>query len=108
MPARLVLDGDVGDPRTMLRITDRSRPDAVTLVLEGRLAGPWVDELTRCWAGLLATHDPTAIRVQLDAVTFVDAAGRALLRAMHERGTVLEASGGMNRLLLDEITDRRP
>ena len=89
----------------MLRITIRTRAEGVTLVLEGRLAGPWVDELARCWAALTATQDVASICVRLDAVTFIDAAGKALLQTMHEKGATFAASDCMTRAILEEIKD---
>ena len=89
--------------RAMLRITVTTYPEGVTVALEGRLAGPWVDELARCWKALTATQDAGSMRVQLDAVTFIDATGKALLRVMHEQGTALAASGCMTRAILEEI-----
>ena len=86
----------------MLRITIMTRPEGVTVALEGRLAGPWVDELVQCWKALTATQDGS-VCVQLDAVTFVDAAGKELLRTMHEEGATLAASGCMTRAILEEI-----
>jgi len=50
-----------------------------------------------------ATQDADLVCVQLDAVTFIDAAGKALLRVMHEQGTALAASGCMTRAILEEI-----
>jgi ABC-type transporter Mla MlaB component len=90
----------------MLRIRITTRSEGVTLVLEGRLAGPWVDELARCWAALAATQDAGSICVRLDAVTFIDAAGKVLLRTMHEKGAALAASDCMTRAILEEIRDR--
>ena len=87
----------------MLRITITTRPDGVTVALEGRLAGPWVDELARCWKALTATQDAGSVCVQLEAVTFIDAAGKELLRTMHEAGATLAASGCMTRAVLEEI-----
>ena len=87
----------------MLRITNTTRPEGVMIVLEGRLAGPWVDELARCWKALTATEDAGSVCVQLDAVTFIDAAGKELLRTMHEEGAALAASGCMTRAILEEI-----
>ena len=87
----------------MLRITTTIRPDGSTVGLEGRLAGPWVDELRACWRSLAATGDVRAIRIDLDAVTFIDTAGKALLWAMHEQGAVLTATGCMTRAILEEI-----
>src|SRR5213593_4943724 len=89
--------------RAMLRITTTIRPDGSTVGLEGRLAGPWVDELRACWRSLAATGDARAIRIDLDAVTFIDTAGKALLWAMHEQGAVLTATGCMTRAILEEI-----
>ncbi len=38
----------------MLRITVRQEPTTTTIELEGKLAGPWVEELERCWRTALA------------------------------------------------------
>jgi ABC-type transporter Mla MlaB component len=87
----------------MLRITHTARPDGATLVLEGRLAGPWVAELDRCWQAAASAHDGRAVRVELHDVTHIDAAGIALLRAMHVEGATLVASGCMTHAILEEI-----
>jgi len=89
----------------MLRITSRTDAAGLTVVvLEGRLAGPWAEELARCWTTLAATHAAGSISVALDAVTVIDAAGRSVLRKMHESGAALTACGPMTRAILDEIT----
>ena len=88
----------------MLRITNTMRPEGATVVLEGRLAGPWVDELARCWKALATTQDAGSICVELDGVTFIDAAGKALLRTLREEGAALAASGCMTRVILEEIS----
>ena len=87
----------------MLRITVTTRPDGATVALEGRLAGPWVDELRACWRSLVAAPGARSIRIDLHAVTFIDTAGKALLWAMHEQGAVLAASGCMTRATIEEI-----
>jgi ABC-type transporter Mla MlaB component len=88
----------------MLRITHTMRSAGATVVLEGRLAGPWVDELAQCWKALTTTHDAASIAVQLDGVTFIDGAGKSLLRQLHEDGAVLTGSGCMTRAILEEIS----
>src|SRR5262245_54015412 len=88
----------------MLRITVTGA-ERVTVVVEGRLSGPWVEELARCWSTLPATHEPEAITGWLDGVTFIDAAGTTLCRTLYANGTALAASGGcMTRAIVDEIT----
>jgi ABC-type transporter Mla MlaB component len=92
----------------MLRISVTTRPGGATVTLEGRLAGLWVDELARCWSSVTALRDASAVRVELEAVTFIDLAGKAALRRMREEGAVLFASGCMTRAILEEIeTGRR-
>src|SRR5438046_9689336 len=91
----------------MLRITTTKRPDGTTVGLEGRLAGPWVDELRACWRSLAATGDACAIRIDLDAVTFIDTGGKALLWAVHEPGGLLTAAGCMARALHGEVGKTR-
>ena len=88
----------------MLRITITTRPEDAIVALEGRLAGPWVDELARCWKTLTAKQDVGSIHVQLDAVMFIDDAGRALLRTIHSRGASLAGAGCMTRAIVEEIT----
>jgi len=86
----------------MLKITaDR---EARRLVLEGSLAGPWVDTLEQCWRDALAAAGGShPIAVDLSDVTFVDTRGRAVLASMHRAGAALFANGGMNVVLIQEI-----
>ncbi len=91
----------------MLRITVNERPDGRTVTLEGRLAGPWVDELRSCWRTLVASRgESRSIRIDLDGVTFVDAAGKALLWAMREQDASFTASCCMMRAMVEEIAGR--
>src|SRR5713226_4018121 len=87
----------------MLRITIATGPNGETIILEGRLAGSWVDELGACWRGLITTREARSIRIELDAVTFIDAAGKTLLRVLHAQGAVLAATEIMTRAIVDEI-----
>lgn len=86
----------------MLRISVE-HAERVRIGVEGRLAGPWVEELARCWRQLAAVVGPGTIVVCLDGVTFVDAAGKRLCHTLHEAGTQLVASGCMMRALIAEL-----
>ncbi len=70
----------------MLRITIEENTDAVIVRLEGRLIGTWVPEVEKCWKNLFATLGQRSVQVDLSAVSFVDAAGGALLTRMHNAG----------------------
>ena len=87
----------------MLRLRTLSRPDETLLVLEGRLSGPWVDELARCWAKLRDEKHAGPIRVDLDGVTFISAAGKALLARLHQDGARLTARACMTSAIIEEI-----
>jgi ABC-type transporter Mla MlaB component len=72
----------------MLRITEMWEPDgAITLRLEGRITGPWVDELRRSAAAALVTT--RAVTLDLSGVSFLDVRGLSLLRDLQLRAVVL-------------------
>jgi hypothetical protein len=101
----------MGDERpndTMLRLRTISTAAETVLVLEGRLAGPWIVELARCWSRLREENHAAPIRVDLDGVTFVSAAGKALLARLHDEGAQLTARGCMTSATIEEIVTRRP
>ncbi len=87
----------------MLRITvlDESQ----TLKLEGRLAGPWVAELEKCWQRMTGAHR-RPLTVDLEGVTFIDEAGKGLLERMAEQGAVLKAAAPLTRCICDQIRER--
>ena len=87
----------------MLRITTHEGPTAITLVLEGKCRGPWVEELERCWRQAAATAPGRKLRVDLEKVGFVDERGKELLAQMCAAGIELCAAGLMMTSLVEEI-----
>ena len=88
----------------MLKITIQTDATGTVFELEGKLAGPWVQELEGCWRqAVAADHLP---RVMLKAVTFIDDAGRTLLIEMHRQGAELAAEGCMTRAIVEEVARR--
>jgi ABC-type transporter Mla MlaB component len=80
----------------MLRITTNDTEGEHKLVLQGQLAGPWVDELKTAW-------DKSLRIVDLTDVTFVDEAGAQLLCEMKEAGVHFVARGVDTKHLLDDL-----
>jgi hypothetical protein len=69
-----------------------------TLKLEGKLLGPWVDELSRACEELRIP--PHCLRLDLADVTFVDSIGLELLDELVQRGvTIVGCSGFITDLL---------
>jgi anti-anti-sigma regulatory factor len=91
----------------MLKITIDQVQKPPRLTVEGRLAGPWVQELDRCWRELSAAH-AARILVDLTGVTFVDPKGKDLLKLMARSGAELRASGCLTRCIVDEIAKEQP
>jgi len=87
----------------MLRITLARNQNGTSLRLEGRLTGPWVEELERAWRD--AHRHPTADRLAVDLtdVTLVSDEGKKLLGAMYGEGAKLKAESCSMKRLVDEI-----
>ena len=69
----------------MLRITHLpvAGPD-LSLRLEGKLVGPWLDELRQ--ACQMSPDSPVALSLDLSGVSFVDSAGAKYLRVLLGQG----------------------
>ena len=88
----------------MLRITVHDSPRSLTFQLEGRLAGPWLRVLEECWQSTLALQRKPVLRVDLTGVTFIDAAGKACLAAMHRQGAEFIAADCLTKDIVAEIS----
>ena len=78
----------------MLMINKVETPDVITLKLEGRLVGPWVKELAFLWNSAVGLEQKS-IRVDLSAVTYVDATGVELLTLISQGGARITATGSL-------------
>jgi hypothetical protein len=87
----------------MLKITIHNSTNAATLNLEGRLAGPWVEELELSWRAVKDDSPEKPVIVDLCEVTFVDAEGRKLLSSMYGQGARLRTFGCMAKGIVEEI-----
>jgi anti-anti-sigma regulatory factor len=85
----------------MLKITTNHDDNQIILELEGRLTGPWVQELRLCWQSTSGAGRRT--NVVLKQVTFIDDAGKQLLKEMHREGAVLAAEGCMTKAIVEKI-----
>ena len=86
----------------MLRITVLQEVSATRFVLEGKLVGPWVGELRKCWKTKEKLRKRRPV-VDLAGVTHIDSHGKALLTEMHLQGTELLASGLLTRAIIEGI-----
>ena len=92
----------------MLRITVHNDSGALTFQLEGRVAGQLLQALEECWRTTLADGPGRVVRVDLTAVTSIDAAGKECLATMHRQGAELIAAGCATRDIVAEIIRSAP
>jgi anti-anti-sigma regulatory factor len=89
----------------LLKITEQrgTEPDSLSLLLEGRLAGPWVEELNGYCRKMAEAHQRCTV-IDLTGVTFIDANGKALLTSLWKQGAELRASGCLTKCVVEQIT----
>jgi anti-anti-sigma regulatory factor len=66
----------------MLRITFNETENGIELVLEGRIVGPWVQELERVWVETAPRLGSKKLSIDLRNVTYADANGKRVLRTI--------------------------
>src|ERR1700681_2153282 len=91
----------------MLRITTEQKPGKVSLTVEGKLTGPWVSALEQSWKDLRNNSSGESLSINLCGVSFIDAAGKALLTEIHHQGGKLVAEGCLNQAIVREIAAKQ-
>jgi len=76
---------------------------SVTLKLEGRLNGPWVDELKRSWGEIKRSRPAASVVVDLWGVSFIDSQGKELLRSICRQGADLRGNPLMTKPVLEHV-----
>ena len=86
----------------MLKITVRDGND-IRIIVEGKLASDWVDELRKCCRNVLSRSHPRNVLVDLADVSFVDAAGKNLLAGLAQQGIRLTSDDAAMDALVSDI-----
>ena len=73
------------------------------LSIEGRLAGPLVGTLEQCWREVHQAAPGEKVNLNLCGVSFIDSAGKMLLKEIHRQGGELVAEGCLNQAIVDDI-----
>lgn len=68
----------------MLKITINESGNTQTILLEGKIVGPWVEEFKGVWVSLKRSAGAKHLRLDLRSVTFVDEQGRRLLQEIYQ------------------------
>jgi outer membrane protein len=90
----------------MLRISTLIKRAKTVLTIEGRIAGPSVATVEQCWRELYSASPKQKFIVNLCGVSFIDNAGKVLLREMHRLGAEFHAEGCLNQAIVSEISTK--
>lgn len=87
-----------------LRISIQESDQSIGFILEGRIAGPWVEELKRAWMELVPRARGKQLQLDLRNVTYSDAGGKKILREIVEQTQAhLITSSPWTQYLAEEI-----
>lgn len=88
----------------VLRISVEPAEDLVTMRIEGKLVGLWVEECQRAWKAIRAEMGSKKLRLDLRGVTFMDERGTTLLREIHRTsGGEILASSPLTNYFAEQI-----
>jgi len=90
----------------MFKITLQDAPEALTLVVEGRLVGPWAKELEHSWRTISLIKGQKSLLVDLKEVLFIDEEGKRVLTKLFQEGASFRSSGPMTDSIVAEITGK--
>lgn len=77
----------------------------MTMRLEGKVVGPWVEECQRTWHAIRPELGSKKLRLDLNGVTFVDDRGTALLRKIYQvSGAEVTANTPLTKYFAERIT----
>jgi hypothetical protein len=90
----------------MLRIHVEEKCKSVTIRVEGKVAGQWVEALHQCCRDVLERWHGSAVIIELDEVLIIDQRGQALLLQLHRRGITLRGRGTHSQYMVERIQGR--
>lgn len=88
----------------MLRITISNDESTLCCRLEGRIVGPWAEEVEKAWESVKDRRQGKTCLVDLSGVSFVDEAGQKALARCFADGAQFRASGPLTRYIVENIT----
>ena len=89
----------------MIRISEILKGSKRRLLVEGTLAGDWVEVLEKSWLEAQASRNGESMRIDLSGVTWIDDKGRELLKRILQDGAELRATGIMTKSVIEEVIE---
>jgi len=89
----------------VIRISKNYKGSKRRLLVEGTLAGDWVDVLEKSWLEAQTSRNGEPMRIDLSGVTWIDDKGSELLKRMLQDGAELRAKGIMTKAVIEELIE---
>jgi hypothetical protein len=89
----------------VIRISEIRKGSKQRLLVEGTLAGDWVEVLEKSWLEAQTSRNGEPMRIDLSGVTWIDDKGRELLKRILQDGAELRANGIMTRSVIEELIE---
>ena len=89
----------------MIRISEIRKGSGRRLLVEGTLAGDWVEVLEKSWLEAQTPRNGEPMHIDLSGVTWIDDKGRELLKRILQDGAELRANGIMTRAVIEELIE---
>ena len=87
-----------------LRITVHERESSIEVILEGRLAGPWVAELSKAWRETAPRLESKILPLNLRDLTYSNEDGKQVLREIvAQTSAEILTSSPLTKYLAQEI-----
>jgi hypothetical protein len=91
--------------KVVIRISEIRKGSGRRLLVEGTIAGDWVEVLEKSWLEGQTSHNGEPMRIDLSGVTWIDDKGRELLKRILQDGAELRATGIMTRSVIKELIE---
>ena len=88
--------------KVVIRISEIRKGSGRRLLVEGTIAGDWVEVLEKSW---LEARNGEPMRIDLSGVTWIDDKGRELLKRILQDGAELRATGMMTKGVIEEVIE---
>jgi hypothetical protein len=80
-----IVQGVARAGRNTLRITIRENEQSIGITLEGRIAGPWVEELRGVWVEIAPKLSNRSLSLDLRSVIYSEPKGKQVLREIYSQ-----------------------
>jgi hypothetical protein len=93
--------------RDMFKISTVDTPSQRTLVVEGRLVGPWVDELCTAWRNACEERGGRKLVVDLRNLTTVSSAGEDAIFDLMKQGAKFSCGNVLTNHVLKQLARKK-